>query len=57
MIEVKIFKQDDFEKMLKRFKKLCDKDGFLKEIKDRRFFKKPSEKKRKEKSRRERQQQ
>jgi len=45
MIEVKIRDRSDeaFAKGLKRFKKLCNKDGFLKEIRERRYFKKPNE--------------
>ena len=48
MIEVKINDNSDeaFEKGFKIFKKLCNKDGFMKEVRDRRYFKKPSEKRR-----------
>lgn len=51
MIEVKINddSQGAFEKALKRFKKLCSEDGFMRELRDRRFFKKRSIKKRQKK--------
>ena len=49
MIEVKINDKHDFEKAMKIFKKQCQKDGFLIEIKERRYYSKPSEKKRKRK--------
>ncbi|MFA5048547.1 MAG: 30S ribosomal protein S21 [Patescibacteria group bacterium] len=35
-----------FDKAVRYFKKLCDADGFLKEIQDRRYYAKPSEKRR-----------
>lgn len=48
MIEVKINddSQASFEKAMKRFKKLCQDDGFMMELRDRRHFIKPSVKKR-----------
>jgi len=48
MIEVKV-KDDSMEAIdnaLKIFKKICQKDGFLMELRERRYYKKPSEKKR-----------
>jgi len=36
--------EDDFLKALAKFKKLCNRAGFLREIRDRRYYKKPSEK-------------
>ncbi len=47
MLEVKINDKTSFEKAMKIFKKQCQKDGFLVELKERRFYTKPSEKKRK----------
>ena len=47
MIEVKISDQMNFEKAMRIFKKACQKDGFMIELKERRFHSKPSEKKRK----------
>jgi len=48
MIEVKVNgeTEEDFLKALAKFKKLCNKDGFMKELRDKRYFKKPSEIKR-----------
>lgn len=37
---------DSFDRAVKAWKKKCSKEGFLQELKDRRYFKKPSEKKR-----------
>ncbi|MDO8580111.1 MAG: 30S ribosomal protein S21 [Candidatus Omnitrophota bacterium] len=45
MIEVKISDPHNFEKALRIFKKACQKDGFMIELKERRFYAKPSEKK------------
>ena len=48
MIEVKITDNDPgtFEKAMKIFKKLCQNDGFMLELRDRKHFIKPSVKKR-----------
>ena len=46
MIEVKVMDSHSFEKAMRIFKKACQKDGFMMELKDRRFYQKPSEKKR-----------
>jgi len=50
MIEVKINDKNSFEKAMRVFKKQCQKEGFLVEIKERRYYAKPSEKKRRKKS-------
>jgi len=47
MVEVKITDKMDFEKALRIFKKQCQKEGFLVELKERRYYSKPSERKRK----------
>ena len=47
MIEVKVADGNSFEKAMRIFKKACQKDGFMMELKERRFYTKPSEKKRK----------
>lgn len=47
MLEVKISDKNGFEKAMRVFKKQCQKDGFLVELKERRFYVKPSERKRK----------
>jgi small subunit ribosomal protein S21 len=46
MIEVKVMDPHNFEKAMRIFKKACQKDGFMMELKERRFYAKPSEKKR-----------
>ena len=46
MVEVKVHDKNDFEKAMKIFKKQCQKEGFLMEVKERRYYSKPSEKKR-----------
>ncbi|HLF19028.1 MAG TPA: 30S ribosomal protein S21 [Candidatus Omnitrophota bacterium] len=46
MIEVKVQDPQNFEKAMRIFKKACQKDGFMMELKERRFYSKPSEKKR-----------
>jgi small subunit ribosomal protein S21 len=46
MIEVKIQDQHNFERAMRIFKKACQKDGFMMELKDRQYYSKPSEKKR-----------
>ena len=47
MVEVKVNEKIDFEKAMRIFKKQCQKDGFLVELKERRYYSKPSERKRK----------
>lgn len=47
MIEVKVTDRGGFEKALRQFKKQCQREGFLVELKERRYYMKPSEKKRK----------
>jgi small subunit ribosomal protein S21 len=46
MIEVKI-QDGQFEKGMRVFKKACMNDGFMLELRERRYFIKPSERKRK----------
>ena len=47
MVEVKISDKNNFEKAMRIFKKQCQKEGFLIEVKERRYYSKPSERKRK----------
>lgn len=35
--------EESFVKALSKFKRQCNRDGFLKEIRDRRYYKKPCE--------------
>lgn len=46
MTEVKVKKGEAIEKALRRLKKKMDKEGTLKEIRNRRYYEKPSETKR-----------
>ncbi|MFH1360521.1 MAG: 30S ribosomal protein S21 [Candidatus Omnitrophota bacterium] len=46
MVEVKVTDKNGFEKAMRIFKKQCQKEGFLMELKERRYYSKPSEKKR-----------
>lgn len=48
MIEVKVRDNSDiaFDKAVKMFQKIVNNAGFLREIQERRYFQKPSEKKR-----------
>jgi small subunit ribosomal protein S21 len=50
MVEVKVTDKNSFEKAMRIFKKACQKEGFLVEIKERRYYSKPSERKRHKKS-------
>lgn len=46
MSEIQIRKDESFEAALRRFKKKIDKEGILKEVRDRKHYEKPSERKR-----------
>jgi len=56
MAEVNINRDEDFEKALKKFKMQCRREGILKDYRERQYYTKPSEKRRrnvkKKKSRR-----
>ena len=47
-VKIVLGKDENIEKALRRFKKLCEKVGIKKEIKDRQHFEKPGEVRRKE---------
>ena len=47
--EVEVKKDEPFESALRRFKKKIEQEGILKEVRDRKHYQKPSEKKRKKK--------
>ncbi|MFH1622444.1 MAG: 30S ribosomal protein S21 [Candidatus Omnitrophota bacterium] len=47
MSEIEVRKDESFESALRRFKKKIERDGILREIKERKHYEKPSEKKRK----------
>jgi small subunit ribosomal protein S21 len=46
MIKVKSRGNETAEQMLRRFKKLCEKEGLIKDMKRVSYFEKPSEKRR-----------
>lgn len=46
MIKVKLRGNETAEQMLRRFKKACEKEGLVKDLKKKAFYEKPSEKKR-----------
>ena len=46
MIKVKARGNESIEQMLKRFKKMCEKEGLTKDIKRKSYFEKPSERRR-----------
>ncbi|MFH1202268.1 MAG: 30S ribosomal protein S21 [Candidatus Omnitrophota bacterium] len=52
MSEVEIRRGESFEAALRRFKQKIERDGILKEVRDRKHYEKPSEKKRKKSRRR-----
>lgn len=45
VIRIKARAGESAEQMMRRFKKLCEKEGLTKEIKKRAFYEKPSERK------------
>ena len=45
-IRIKARGGESVEQMLRRFKKMCEKEGLTKEIKRRQYFEKPSERRR-----------
>ena len=51
MTEIKIRKGESVEKALRRMKKKMDKEGIIREIRAKRYFEKPSIKKRKKSAR------
>ncbi len=47
MLEVRVRKDESIDRALRRFKKRCDKEAVIKEMKKRKHYMKPSEKRRK----------
>jgi len=47
-IKINIDKADNIDKVLRRFKKMCEKEGLIKEIKKKQYYEKPCQKKRRE---------
>jgi len=52
MLEVRIRADESIDKALRRFKKQCNREGLSKEIKKRKHYIKPSEKRRRKRSQR-----
>jgi small subunit ribosomal protein S21 len=46
MIKVKARGNESVDQMVKRFKKMCEKEGLTKDMKRRSYYEKPSERKR-----------
>lgn len=51
MIKVKARTGESIQQMMKRFKKMCEKEGLIKDIKRQSYYEKPSEKKRRQRRR------
>lgn len=47
-IRIKARSGESSEQMMRRFKKLCEKEGLTKEVKRRQFYEKPSERRRRD---------
>lgn len=47
-IKINIDKNDNIDKVLRRFKKMCEKEGLIKEIKRKQYYEKPSQQRRRE---------
>jgi len=47
MPEIEVRKDESFESALRRFKKKIEQEGILREIRDRKHYEKPSDRKRK----------
>jgi len=47
MPQIEIKKDESFESALRRFKKKIEQEGILREVRDRKHYEKPSERKRK----------
>ncbi|HDI00593.1 MAG: 30S ribosomal protein S21 [Candidatus Latescibacterota bacterium] len=50
MIHVTVREGEDVEQAIKRFRRKCEQEGIIKEIKNHRFYEKPSERRRKAQS-------
>ena len=48
MIRVKVRSNESIEQMVRRFKKLCEKEGLTRDIKRNSYYEKPSERKRRQ---------
>jgi small subunit ribosomal protein S21 len=46
LVEIRLRVGDNFDAVVRKFKKKCEKDGLLTELRNRRFYEKPSAKRR-----------
>ena len=46
MIKIRARSGESIQQMMKRFKKICEKEGLIKDIKRQSYYEKPSEKRR-----------
>ena len=46
MIKIRARSGESIQQMMKRFKKMCEKEGLIKDIKRQSYYEKPSEKRR-----------
>ena len=46
MAYVRVSENESFEKALRRFKKICNKEGLMKKLKETKYYEKPSDRKR-----------
>ena len=46
MADVRIDRNEDFEKALRKFKMLCKREGIIREFKEKQYYTKPSQKRR-----------
>ena len=53
-VEVKVKRGENADKALRRLKRKLDKENILKDFRDRRYYKKPSERKKEERNQRKR---
>jgi len=51
MTEIVVKKDESFESALRRFKRKIDQEGILKEVRERKYYEKPSERKKRKKKR------
>jgi len=51
MTGIEVKKDESFESALRRFKRKIDQEGILREVKDRKYYTKPSERKKNKKRR------
>jgi small subunit ribosomal protein S21 len=47
-IKIAVERSDNIDKVLRRFKKMCEKEGLIKEIKKKQYYEKPCQKRRRE---------